>query len=460
MPMTEKIDLSTDGVFHFRLRQALVAAQHAIKQVGILLIAFETLDPIANETGSPATDFFDAMVTPLRSVVRDSDTVVQVDSEQVAILLPSVAGPEDVVLVANKILAAFEKPVRVNGSEIEVHPRIGIALFPEHSTSTNALLGRAAQALTSAKQTSNSWLVYSEDQPQNQRKPLRMSELRQAIVADQLFLLYQPKINLADGSISGVEVLARWQHPDIGLISPDEFIPVAERTGLIIPLTLWVLHQAVTQCRTWNSMGLDVSVAVNLSMWNLEAQELPEQIKGLLKTLGVGPERLELEITESAIMSDPQRAMRTLRLIKDLGVALTIDDFGTGYSSLAYLRKLPVGNIKIDKSFVQNVEHDRDNAVIVKSIIELGHNLGLKVVAEGVETVEARNLLVGFNCDQAQGYFYSRPVPAYAITKILNENSLANSIEGSESDSRFGLQTEEMNFDLLSTQGITASRRE
>jgi EAL domain-containing protein (putative c-di-GMP-specific phosphodiesterase class I) len=301
------------------------------------------------------------------------------------------------------------------------------------------LLQRAALALTSAQQTRNRWLVYSEEQPYSQRNPLGMSELREAIVADQLFLLYQPKVNLINESISGVEVLARWQHPDIGLISPDEFIPVAERTGLIIPLTLWVLHQALVQCRTWNNMGLDVSVAVNLSMWNLEAQELPEQIKGLLKSLAVSPERLELEITESAIMGDPQRAMRTLRLIRDLGVALTIDDFGTGYSSLAYLRKLPVLNIKIDKSFVINMERDRDNAVIVRSIIDLGHNLGLKVIAEGVETFESSEMLRAFNCDEAQGYFYSRPIPAYAITKILAERTttVSRHIEPLEDTSDF-----------------------
>jgi diguanylate cyclase len=423
MSIKEKIDLSTDEVFQSRLRQALLAAQHSIRQVGILLIAFETADCSFTDTSNPLAEFSESMITRLRSVVRDTDSVVRVDSGQMAVLLPSVAGPDDAILVANKILAVLEKPVHVNGAEIQANPRIGIALYPEHSTSTNVLLQRAALALTSAKQTRNRWLVYSEEQPHAHRNPLGVRELREAIVADQLFLLYQPKVNLINGSISGVEVLARWQHPDIGLISPDEFIPVAERTGLIIPLTLWVLHHALIQCRTWNTMGLDTSVAVNLSMWNLEAQELPEQIKGLLESLAIAPERLELEITESAIMSDPQRAMRTLRLIRDLGVALTIDDFGTGYSSLAYLRKLPVLNIKIDKSFVQNMEHDRDNAVIVRSIIDLGHNLGLKVIAEGVETFESREMLRGFDCDEAQGYFYSRPVPDYAIKTILAEHT-------------------------------------
>jgi EAL domain-containing protein (putative c-di-GMP-specific phosphodiesterase class I) len=248
-----------------------------------------------------------------------------------------------------------------------------------------------------------------------------MSELRQAIVADQLFLLYQPKINLKNGLIAGLEVLTRWQHPELGLIPPDDFIPVAERTGLIIPLTLWVLHQSLLQCRAWNDMGIDVSIAVNLSMWNLEAQELPDQIAGLIKTVAMSPHRLELEITESAIMGDPQKTMRTLTLIRDLGVHFTIDDFGTGYSSLAHLRKLPVTGMKIDKSFVQNMESDRDNAVIVRSIIDLGHNLGLKVTAEGVETRGAEDMLVGFECDEAQGYYYSHPIPAREIAQLFKE---------------------------------------
>ena len=213
-----------------------------------------------------------------------------------------------------------------------------------------------------------------------------MTELRHAIVADQLFLAYQPKVNLSGAYVTGVEALARWQHPERGVIAPDEFIPVAERTGLIIPLTLWVLQRALTQCRQWLDLGLDLSVAVNLTMWNLETQELPEQIAGLLRDTGVPPANLELEITESSIMGDPQKVITTLNNIRSLGVRFAIDDFGTGYSSFAYLTKLPVKSIKIDKSFVLSLDKDHDNALIVRSIIDLSHNLGLKVVAEGVET--------------------------------------------------------------------------
>jgi EAL domain-containing protein (putative c-di-GMP-specific phosphodiesterase class I) len=246
-----------------------------------------------------------------------------------------------------------------------------------------------------------------------------MSELRQAIVSDQLFLAFQPKVNLSKGPVTGVEVLLRWHHPDYGVVVPDQFIPVAERTGLIIPLTLWVLQQSLLQCRRWNKMGLEIGVAVNLTMWNLEAQELPDQIEALLRDTGVAPENLELEITETSIMSDPQRVLKTLNQIRQMGVRFAIDDFGTGYSSFAYLAKLPVSCIKIDKSFVQNIETDRDNSVIVKSIIDLGHNLGLKVVAEGVETLTARKMLSAFQCDDGQGYHFSRPIPAEPMTQLL-----------------------------------------
>jgi diguanylate cyclase (GGDEF)-like protein len=414
-------DLSGNTLFELRVRQAILAAQHGVKQVGLLLIDVVPLNNFAIKDPDINQELAETIWIRLRAVLRDSDTIVRMDGGELAVLLPSVAGPEDVIFVARKVLTKLEEPLLFADIKIDVQPRIGIALFPEHSTNANNLVRRADNALTTAKKTRNKYVLYAQERGNRSRAPLRMSELRQAIVADQLFLLYQPKINLKNGLIAGLEVLTRWQHPELGLIPPDEFIPVAERTGLIVPLTLWVLHQSLLQCRAWNDMGIDVSVAVNLSMWNLEAQELPDQIAGLIKTIAMSPDRLELEITESAIMGDPQRTMRTLTLIRDLGVHFTIDDFGTGYSSLAHLRKLPVTGMKIDKSFVQNMESDRDNAVIVRSIIDLGHNLGLKVTAEGVETQGARDMLVDFECDEAQGYYYSHPIPARQIAQLFNE---------------------------------------
>jgi diguanylate cyclase (GGDEF)-like protein len=414
-------DLSGNTLFELRVRQAILAAQHGVKQVGLLLIDVGGFNDFAIQDSDLTQEFAEEIWIRLRAILRDADTIVRMDGGELAVLLPSVAGPEDVIFVARKVLNKLEEPLLFKDIKLDVRPRIGIALFPEHSTNANNLVQRADNALATAKKTRNKYVLYAQEHRNHPRAPLRMSELRQAIVADQLFLLYQPKINLKNGLIAGLEVLTRWQHPELGLIPPDEFIPVAERTGLIIPLTLWVLHQSLLQCRAWNDMGIDVSIAVNLSMWNLEAQELPDQIAGLIKTVAMSPHRLELEITESAIMGDPQRTMRTLTLIRDLGVHFTIDDFGTGYSSLAHLRKLPVTGMKIDKSFVQNMESDRDNAVIVRSIIDLGHNLGLKVTAEGVETRGAKDMLVGFECDEAQGYYYSHPIPAREIAQFFKE---------------------------------------
>ena len=415
-------DLAGNTLFELRVRQAILAAQHGVKQVGLLLIAIDSPENFVSQNFDLVQEFSETIWIRLRTVLRDSDTIVRMDGGELAVLLPSVAGPEDVVIVAQKVLSKLEEPLPIEGLKFDVRARIGMALFPEHSTNADSLVQRAGVALTTAKRTRNRYVLYAQDQHNTARAPLRMSELRQAIVADQLFLMYQPKIDLKTGSIAGVEVLTRWQHPKLGLIPPDEFIPVAERTGLIIPLTLWVLHQSLLQCRVWNDMGICTSIAVNLSMWNLEAQELPDQIAGLIKSVEMPPDRLELEITESAIMGDPLKTTRTLILIRDLGVRFTIDDFGTGYSSLAHLRKLPVTGMKIDKSFVQNMESDRDNAVIVRSIIDLGHNLSLKVTAEGVETQEAKDMLVGFKCDEAQGYYYSHPIPAREIIRLLKES--------------------------------------
>jgi predicted signal transduction protein with EAL and GGDEF domain len=425
-------DLSGNTLFELRLRQAILSAHHDVKQVGILLIHIDGTNNLLIQDPALTEDFSEGIWLRLRAVLRDSDTIVRMDGGELAVILPSIAGPEDVIVVAGKVLSNLEEPLLLAGLRFELRPRIGIALFPEHSSNPDNLLYRAKIALSNAMKKKQKFVFYAHEKNNAARGALRMSELRQAIVADQLFLLYQPKINLKDGSIAGLEVLTRWQHPELGVIPPDEFIPMAERTGLIIPLTLWVLHQSLLQCRVWNDIGIDIGIAVNLSMWNLEAQELPDQIVGLTKSIGMPANRLELEITESAIMGDPQRTMRTLTLIRDLGVHFTIDDFGTGYSSLAHLRKLPVTGMKIDKSFVQNMESDRDNAVIVRSIVDLGHNLGLKVTAEGVETQAARDMLISFECDEAQGYYYSYPVHAHEIAELFRK-SQPNVIDSSPS---------------------------
>jgi EAL domain-containing protein (putative c-di-GMP-specific phosphodiesterase class I) len=415
-----------DAEFRLRTRQALLASQHSLRQVALILISLDgggnRSDP-SSETPSAA---YNSILMRLRSDLRESDTVMKLANNRIGVLLPSITGREDIDQVIKRLTAVLREAYEIDCTMGSLELRVGVAVFPEHSNDASSLFQRAEDALTEATATNSLYALYSMASNGLSNSRHWMSELRQAIVSDQLFLLYQPKVSLSSGNVVGVEVLTRWRHPKLGTIVPDKFIPVAERTGLIIPLTLWVLQQALDQCRQWREMGLDLNVAVNLTMWNLETQELPEQITGLLRDAGVPAKNLELEITESAIMSDPERVIRTLKQIRELGVQFAIDDFGTGYSSFAYLKKLPVECIKIDKSFILNVETDRDNALIVRSIIDLGHNLRLKVVAEGVETRASKDLLISFQCDEGQGYFFNPPATADTITRLLLEAPHAN----------------------------------
>jgi EAL domain-containing protein (putative c-di-GMP-specific phosphodiesterase class I)/GGDEF domain-containing protein len=407
--------------FEVRVRRAIRSAKNSLPQVAVLIFSFETSTESPRPGDNVLMAFRNAMLMRVRSALRESDSVALLGNGHLAVLLQSVQGPQDLDLIINRLLVRLDEPLQINNAAYALTARIGTALFPENGDSAESLIEYAELDLAASSATRKSRSVYSSRPHGLFTARQWMTELRQAIISDQLFLTFQPKVNLSTGPVTGVEVLLRWHHPEYGIIVPDQFIPVAERTGLIIPLTLWVLQQSLLQCGQWKKMGLDVGVAVNLTMWNLEAQELPDQIEALLHDTGVEPENLELEITETSIMSDPQRVIRTLNQIRQLGVRFAIDDFGTGYSSFAYLAKLPVSCIKIDKSFVQNIETDRDNSVIVKSIIDLGHNLGLKVVAEGVETATAKKILTAFQCDDGQGYHFCRPVPADAMTKLLVE---------------------------------------
>ena len=422
--METNLLLSTsNSEFEVLVRQAIRSAKNNLPQVAVLVFSFDSSTNGSLVSEKDLVAFQNSVLIRLKSGLRESDAVALLDNGHLAVLLQSVQGAQDLDLVLRRLLARLDEPVQINDKPIALEPRIGGALFPENGDSVESLIEYAEVELVANLENRKLQTVYSSRSRSLFSARQWMSELRHAIVTDQLFLTFQPKVHLLTGSVTGVEVLLRWQHPEHGVILPDQFIPVAERTGLIIPLTLWVLQQSLLQCRQWNQMGLNVGVAVNLTMWNLETPELPDQIAALLRDTGVSPKNLELEITETNIMSDPQRVIRTLNQIRDLGVRFAIDDFGTGYSSFAYLTKLPVSSIKIDKSFVQNIETVRDNSVIVKSIIDLGHNLNLKVVAEGVETATARKLLTAFQCDEGQGYYFCRPIPADAMTRFLLKSS-------------------------------------
>ena len=405
------------------MRQAIRSAKNSLPQLALLVVSFANNTERACFDAKETVAFQNAVLMRLKSGLRESDAVALLANGEYGVLLQSVQGPQDLELVVSRLLGRLDEPLRINTTSLTLEARIGRAIFPDNGDSVEGLIEYAQLELAATPGNHRPNTVYSSRSRSLFSPRQWLTELRQAIVNDNLFLTFQPKIQLSRGTVTGVEVLLRWQHPEHGIIFPDQFIPVAERTGLIIPLTLWVLQHSLIQCRQWKKMGLEVGLAVNLTMWNLEAQELPEQIEALLRDTGVPPESLELEITETSIMNDPQRVIRTLNQIRQLGVRFAIDDFGTGYSSFAYLTKLPVSCIKIDKSFVKNIETDRDSSVVVKSIIDLGHNLDLKVVAEGVETAAAKKMLTAFQCDDGQGYFFCRPIPADAMTNFLLHSS-------------------------------------
>jgi EAL domain-containing protein (putative c-di-GMP-specific phosphodiesterase class I) len=302
---------------------------------------------------------------------------------------------------------------------------IGVAVYPVHGEDADMLMRRADVAMYTAKRMRTGQSTYSPAQDEHSKRRLQLTgELRRAIPASELVLHYQPRLHIPTGTITALEALVRWQHPVHGLVPPGEFIPVAEQSDLIHPLTAWVAGEAVRQQRVFAELGMDLTIAINISARNLADQRLPTMMAGLLRTWGVGASRLRLEMTESVVMaSDWQDVLTQLH---DLGLSVAIDDFGVGYSSLAYLQRLPVDEIKIDRSFVGDMAENPDNAAIVRSTIELGHNLGLKVVAEGVETPECLRMLAAFGCDAAQGFLVSPPLAASEVVGFFAETDVSS----------------------------------
>jgi EAL domain-containing protein (putative c-di-GMP-specific phosphodiesterase class I) len=318
------------------------------------------------------------------------------------------------------------EPAAVLGqARIDVGVSVGVALFPDHGEDVDTLMRHADVAMYVAKRARSGYAVYSPEQDEHSALQLSlMGELRSTIRAGGLVLHYQPEINLLTGELSRVEALVRWHHPSHGLLPPDQFIPSAEQTDMIGPLTRWVLDDSLRQLGVWREAGLDFGVSVNLSAGNLHDTSLPDLAASKLQQWKIPANRLTVEITESAIMAAP--AVRTLAALSDLGVGVSIDDFGTGYSSLAYLKDLPVNQIKIDRSFVINMASNTEDAGIVRPTIDLGHNLGIEVVAEGVEDAGALQMLRDFGCDFAQGFHISRPLPADQVVDWISRRGLAS----------------------------------
>jgi len=411
-------------LLHDRLEQAILASRRNGEPLALLLMDLDHFKEVNDTFGHHYGDLLLQQVQPrLRNILRASDTIARLGGDEFAVLLLETDG-SGAYRVAEKILEALSQPFLIEEHALLVEPSIGIALYPEHGEDTSTLLRHADISMYTAKRTHSGYALYEPEQDRRGGAQIALiSGLRRGIDRDEMLLHYQPKVDFRTGTVSGLEALVRWQHPQHGLILPGNFIPHAEQTGLIKRLGFWVLKAALTQCRAWYDAGISTTVAVNLSTRSLHDPELARNVARLIRMCAVAPTWLEVEITESVIMENPDRALNTLTHLHDLGVRIGIDDFGTGYSSLAYLKRLPADEIKIDRSFVKDMTSNESDAVIVRSVIDLGHNLGLRVVAEGVESRETWDMLAAMGCDVAQGYYLSPPFPAEELGSWLNKAS-------------------------------------
>jgi len=412
-------------LFYDRLRQAIAQARRSQWITGVMFMDVDRFKNINDTLGHAVGDRLLQQVSErLIGAVRSGDTVGRLGGDEFAIVLSNLGGAQNAKRVAQKIMAAFNEPFRLEGAEIYVTTSIGITLYPEDSTEQDTLIKNADAAMYRAKEAGrNGYQFYTREMSERGAALLNLEGgLRRALERDEFLLYYQPKAGVTTGEITGFEALLRWRHPERGLVMPDEFIPVLEETGLIVPVGEWVLNAVCAQLSEWWGAGLDpVPVAINLSARQFLARDLGSTIKRILDAHRIDPALIELEITESSLMVNPEEATRILEYLKSLGVRLSIDDFGTGYSSLGYLKRFPLDSLKVDRSFVRDVTTDADDATITRAVITMAHSLGLKVIAEGVETESQLAFLVENGCDQFQGYYLARPQPAADCTRSLVE---------------------------------------
>ncbi len=414
-------DLPNRAQFLEQVQQAIEAAKGKGHPLALLFMDLDRFRDVNDTLGHAHGDSLLQQVgLRLRGALFAPDIVARLGGDEFGILLPKLASADDVKLIIKKLQDFLQAPFMVNGIPIDVEASIGVALAFKHADDADTLLQRADIAMYRAKELASGYAVYApEHDPHSPERLGLMAELRDAIERNQLLLHFQPMVEIATGHVVGTEALVRWQHPHRGLLAPDLFITTAEHTGLMGPLTRWVLTDALTHCQGAHREGIKLRVSVNLSARSLHDPRLPKMVENALKATGAEPRQLTLEITESAIMLDPKGAGETLAALNRMGVWLSIDDFGTGYTSLASLRHLPVNEVKIDKSFVVGMLANKSDAMIVRSVIELSHILGLRVVAEGVETKEILDALAALGCDEAQGYFISKPQACELLKKWL-----------------------------------------
>jgi diguanylate cyclase (GGDEF)-like protein len=405
------------------LRQCVDGAIESGEETGglaVLLLDLDRFKEINDTLGHESGDeLLCAIADRLRRLVRDGDTVARLGGDEFAVVCRLTKGREEALLISERLQRGLEAPFAVSGMTLEVEASLGIALHPEHGSDVDALMRHADIAMYRAKDTRSTQVYCAETDHYSTQRLALAGELRQAIVDRQLFVLYQPLVDMATGELRKLEALVRWDHPQRGELAPAEFIPLAEQSGLARPLTRRILEDSLRDCRAWQDAGHAIPVSVNLFGLDLLDLGFPSHMSDLLADFDLDPRLLEVEITENTILTDPKRSHSILSRVTKHGVRIAVDDFGTGYSSLSHLSRLPVDVIKIDKSFVQRMCSDRGDQLIVRSTVDLAHNLGLEAVAEGVETEEQWDRLMQLRCDTAQGFYISRPIPGEQVIEWL-----------------------------------------
>jgi len=417
-------DLPNRVLFYDRVERAIFLANTQNKMLSILLIEIDNFKEIYDTLGRNSSDLVLKQVSSrLQGVSRERDSVAKIDGNVFGILVANTDDLSGAEQLARYIQKAMEPPFIVERLQVGVHSNVGIVNFPEHGEDVDTLVQKAGVALHMAQSSNKGYALYKSafDNHSPQRLTL-MSDLRHAIERNGLELFYQAKVSISTGKLYGAEALLRWNHPKYGFISPEEFVPMAERTRMIKQLTTWVLKQTFRDCAAWHKQGIDLKISVNLSTKDLQDPELPDLIAGIAASAAIKPEWIMLEITEGSVMNDPESALGIIERLHGMGYQFSIDDFGTGYSSLAYLKKMPLTELKIDKSFVMDIMTSDNDAVIVKATINLAHTLGLQVTAEGVESEEIMAKLKEYGCDIAQGYFLNKPLPVKDFNQWMSSS--------------------------------------
>ena len=426
-------DLPNRTLFLRHLHEAIADLPEG-QRLAVMIMDLDHFKEINDTLGHHFGDMLLQQVGPrLAGVLREGDLMARLGGDEFGVVLPDLPDQAIAIRIAERLMEELERPLNVEGLALDVSGSIGIAIYPAHSDDVETLLRRADVAMYSAKEAGGGFEVYNPTL--DEHNPARLTliaQVRPALENQEFVLHYQPKIRLSDGRITGVEALIRWLHPERGLVFPDDFIPLVERTVLLRPLTQYVIDQALQQWHVWARRGVQVEVSVNVSPRSLLDSQLPSYVGEALSRWGVPSRFLTLELTESFLMADSGRSVGVIAGLSEVGCRMSIDDFGTGYSSLSYLKRLPINEMKIDKSFVMNMLQDPNDLMIVRATVELGKNLGLQVVAEGVEEAEMAEQLKEMGCDLAQGYHFARPLPAVEITKMLDRQ--APRIEGEDGE--------------------------